>query len=94
MSSFTKCRNITKTYKMTNRRKIYDINNETKSIAKQFSIGDRMEQIYENESYITIKHHKEDFPNKISCRLINPSKSDIGKISKSILDKTITKTVF
>ena len=45
--------------------------------------------------YITIKDHKEDFPNKnkISCRLINPSKSDIGKTSKTILGKLITKIV-
>ena len=50
--------------------------------------------MYENESYITIKDHKEHFPNKISCRLINPSKSDIGKISKTILGKFITKMVF
>ena len=47
--------------------------------------------MYENESYITTKDHKEHFPNKISCRLINPSKSDIGKIIKTILDKIITK---
>ena len=40
-----------------------------------------------SESYITVKDHKEDFPHKISCSLINPSKSGIGKISKHILDK-------
>ena len=78
---------------MTKKRKVYDINNETKSIAKQLSIDDRMERMYANESYITIKNHKEHFPNKISCRLINPSKSDIRKISKTILDKVITKIV-
>ena len=85
--------NITKAYKMTNRNKVYDINNEAKSIAKQLSADDRRERMYENESYITIKDHKEHFPNKIPFRLVNPSKSDIGKISKSILDKIITKTV-
>ena len=42
--------NITKTYKMTNRKKVYGINNETKSIAKQLSIDDRIEKMYENES--------------------------------------------
>ena len=78
---------------MTRRRKVYDINNETNSIAKQLSIDDRIEEMYENESYITIKDHKQNFLNKISCRLINPSKSDIGKISKTILDKIITKIV-
>ena len=46
--------------------------------------------MYENESYITIKDHK-GLSNKIPYRLINPSKSDTGKISKTILDKINTK---
>ena len=41
----------------------------------------------ETEAYITFKDHKEGFPHKLSFRLINPSKSDIGKISKNLLDK-------
>ena len=41
----------------------------------------------ETEAYITIKNHKEGFPNKLSFRLLNSSKSDIGKISKNILDR-------
>ena len=39
------------------------------------------------ETYITIKDRKESFPNNTPCRLINPSKSSVGKISKAILDK-------
>ena len=39
-----------------------------------------------NEACVAIKDHKEGLPNKISCRLINPSKTDIGKMSKQILD--------
>ena len=39
------------------------------------------------ETYITIKDRKESFPNNTPCRLINPSKSSVGKISKVILDK-------
>ena len=86
-------KSVTKTYKMTNRRNVYGINNEAKSIAIQLSIDNRIERIYENDSYITIKYHKEDFLSKISCRLINPSKSDVRKISKTMLDKMITKIV-
>ena len=41
----------------------------------------------ETEAYITIKDHKESFPNKIPCHLINPSKSSVCKISKAIIDK-------
>ena len=37
----------------------------------------------ETEAYITMKSHKQDFSNKISCRLINPLKPSIGKVSKS-----------
>ena len=40
---------------------------------------------------IGVKDHKEDFSDKISCRLINPSKSDIVKISKHIFDKVNQK---
>ena len=35
----------------------------------------------------TIKNHKERFREKIFCRLKNPSKTDIGKINKQILDR-------
>ena len=35
---------------------------------------------------ITLKDHKPDFTSNPSCRLINPSKSETGIISKHILD--------
>ena len=35
----------------------------------------------------TLKDHKENFDNDPKCRLINPAKSNIGKISKQILQK-------
>ena len=40
--------------------------------------------MHETETYINISDHKDEFPNNISCRLINPPKSSIGKISKAI----------
>ena len=62
------------------------MNSHAKRITKELPISDSIEKLQETEAYITIKDHKEDFPN-ISCRLINPSKSSIGKISKVILDE-------
>ena len=50
------------------------------------SFDDRVQKLDENEAYVTIKDHKEGFPNEISYCFINPSKKDIGKISKQILD--------
>ena len=82
--------NITKTYKKSTRKKLFNINRTTKKITEKLPISDRIDKMLETEyiyTYITIKDHKEYFPNKISCRFINLSKSSIGKISKRILDK-------
>ena len=53
----------------------------------ELNIDDRPEQIHKNEGYITIKDRKNNFSNIITCRLINQSKSDIGKINKNILNR-------
>ena len=45
-----------------------------------------MKRMEESEACITVKDHKEDFPQKPSFRLINPSHSELGKVSKRILD--------
>ena len=82
---------ITKTYEKTNEFKVKTINKSAKKIANRLDLEDRIETLQENESYISIKDHKDNFPYKISCRLINPSNSDIGKISKVIIDKINTK---
>ena len=84
--------NITKSYKKSNNRKISNINWEAKKITEKLSLDDRVERLQEREPYITIKDHKDEFPNKIPCRLINPSETSIGKISKVILDR-INKSV-
>ena len=57
-----------------------------KKIAQKLEIDERVEKMQETEAFLTIKDHKEGFPHTLSFRLINPSKSDIGKISKSLLD--------
>ena len=45
-----------------------------------------MERVDKSEAYITVEDHKEDFPHKPRFRVINPSKFELGKISKCILD--------
>ena len=80
--------NITKTYKHGSEDKISEIN-ELKHIADKLSIGNRIECM-KKEAFISLKDHKENFENNPKCRLINPAKSDSGKISKLILDKVNT----
>ena len=80
-------KNVTKTYKKCNTNKSNSINFKAKQIASKLKIDNRVQNLDENEACVTIKHHKEGFPDKISYRRINPSKTDIGKISKQILDR-------
>ena len=64
---------------------------EAKHIAEQLKLDDRIEQTTEQKAFITLKDHKPNFPNNIKCRLINPAKSNLGKISKQILQKINSK---
>ena len=62
-------------------------NFKAEQIASKSKIDDCVQKLVENEAYVTSKDHKGVFPDKTSYRLINPSKADIGRISKQILDR-------
>ena len=59
---------------------------EARSIAAELKIDDRTECIAPRQAFITLKDHKENFANNPTCRLINPAKSELGIVSKKILD--------
>ena len=63
------------------------INIAGKQILKNNEILKRVEINGENNRFFTLKHHKNNFANKPQVRLINPAKSELGRISKVILDK-------
>ena len=60
---------------------------EAKHISKKLELDNRIECLAKNTALISLKDHKPNFRSSLPCRLINPSKSNIGKISKSILEK-------
>ena len=62
------------------------INFEAKDIAAGVKVDDRIEYMGKAPDYITLKAHKDNFRSDHPCRLINPCKSEIGKISKSIVE--------
>ena len=65
-----------------------DENNlEANQIASRLRLDDKVEQMAKRKAFITLKDHKENFSNAPKCRLINPAKSEIGKISKVILEQ-------
>ena len=58
-----------------------------KNLMRGKEVIKRMETNEEGNSFITIKDHKENFDNHPTVRLINPTKNELGRISKLILDK-------
>ena len=49
-------------------------------------LDNRIEQLPEKPAFITSKDQKPNFSTNPKCRLINPTKSNLGKVSKHILD--------
>ena len=83
--------NVTANYKKADKQIQEEINTDAKYLTEQLNISDRVEIPPNKEAYITLKDHKTDFPHNIKCRLINPAKSNIGIISKNILDNIINE---
>ena len=80
-------KNITKSYKKALPETTQAIHKENKDIATKLGIDDRVDATASKDAFITLKDHKPNFANKPTCRLINPTKSEIGKVSKKILDR-------
>ena len=79
--------NITKLYKVAEEDTYDKINKkDARVIASRLDIADRIDAMAKRESFITLKDHKDNFENNLPCRLINPAKSEMGRISKQILD--------
>lgn len=84
-------KNIHKEYKKTNDDEVNVVNQKTAKIAKVIQLEDRMKIHTTTECYLTIKDHKDEFKSKMPCRLINPAKMDMGRVSKSLLDDINSK---
>ena len=82
---------ITGTYKKTDHTDITDINKEAAKIAQKLNVDDIVDQFLQSDAYITLKDHKSNFPSKIQTRLINPSKSNLGTVSKILLQDVVSK---
>ena len=85
--------NVTQEYQQVNRREFDLANFEAKEKVTEIpgngpELTKRMEEHTQDKAFITLKDHAENFQTvqALPCRLIKPSKSDIGKISKLKLE--------
>ena len=83
--------NITKDYKKAPIALETEINTGDKKIATAIDLDDRIKMTAKSQAFITLKDHKQNFRNNPKCRLINPTKSEIGIISKKILERVNAK---
>ena len=83
--------NITKTYKKCDPKVKGEIDKEAKVLAGRLGLGEKMECMAERQAFVTLKDHKDNFRSDPKCRLINPAKSEMGYVSKGLLDNVISK---
>ena len=84
--------NITKSYMKAGDNVIKSVKDEAKKIAKSIKLDDKMQRYANKNAFITLKDHKDEFKSHPKCRLLNPAKSEMGIVSKQILDR-INSTV-
>ena len=66
--------NVTKTYKKCNNYKTKTINIKAKKIASKLKPEDRIKILDDNDACISIKDHKEGFPEKFHAALLTHQK--------------------
>ena len=81
---------ITKDYKIAEEETIKDIEKNDKQVAASLEVEERMFRTSKRDAFITIKDHKPNFVNNTKCRLINPTKSELGRVSKQMLAQIVS----
>ena len=80
---------VVKNYKKSPPDLEKELNSEAKMLAHRLGIVDRVEKYYTKNCFITIKDHKSDFKINPECRLLNPATTQIGRLSKIIVQYVI-----
>ena len=84
-------------YKKASVNSVKKVEEAEKKLVSDLGLSDRVFQSKKKKAYITLKDHKDNFANNPKARLINPAKTEVGKISKIKLDSMIreirTKTL-
>ena len=76
-------------YKKETKKNVEKVNQAHKRIVNNLEIQDRVFKTTERECFVTLKDHKPAFKNNPKCRLLNPMKCELGKVSKQVLTEKI-----
>ena len=84
-------KSIQKEYKKAPLKSVINIEKSHSNIVKNLELQDRVFRTTERQPFITVKDHKPNFANNPTCRLLNPTKPELGRISKQKLLKMISE---
>ena len=80
-------KNVHKEYKKSSENTVLNDEKADLEMAKKLEIDDRVHRTAKRDSFVTLKDHKPGFRSNPQCRLLNPTKPELGRASKKILDK-------
>ena len=81
--------NVTQKYKVDDNNTEQLINKDILETTPKLKISGRVSKIAQKQCYILLKDTKEDFLNKKQARVINPAKSELGRVSKVFLQNIV-----
>ena len=83
-------KNVQDDYKKERNNNMKKVTVEHQKIVSDLGLEERVFKTTPRSAFLSIKDHKDDFVNNTKCRLINPTKPEIGRISKKILENVIS----
>ena len=64
----------------------WNINNEAAAIAAKLKLRGKFQCLDSSQAFVLLKDHKPNFSTNVPCQFINLGKSDIGRVSKVIME--------
>ena len=83
--------NVQKNYKKANPNVIDATTKSHQNIVKNLDIDDRVFESTSRPAFIKLKDHKQGFQNNPQVRLLNPTKPELGRIAKKILENIVVE---
>ena len=77
-------KNVHKEYKKSSEETALSNEKADLKVAEKLEISDRIHKTAKKDSFVTLKDHKAGFRSNPQCRLLNPTKPELGKVSKKI----------
>ena len=84
-------KNVHKEYKKSSENSAILSEKADLKVAEKLEINDRVHRTAKRDSFVTLKDHKPGFRSNPQCRLLNPCKQELGKVSKQMLEKLNSK---